>query len=128
MSRKTVSVLLSEGYLTLTSKEAIELFDDYVNNGMLFELLSNLFNEYAKGQDNNNALAKELMAIKQSQKVILERLELGTQLSLPNGESNIVEPSIEVKEVIVKKAPTKPPKTGGGGLLSQFGKNFNKFK
>lgn len=119
-----VNVLMSEGYLSLRSKESVELFNELVENGLLFEVLSNLFNDYAKGKNSIDNLANQVQTLVQVNRAMIKKMENGS----------IIKPKEEVVEVIEQKPKeisvqaTKKALKGKNNLMAQLKSGFNKIK
>ena len=106
------SILVSDGYLTLRSKESIALFNELVEQGLIWDVLSNLFNDYAENKTK---------ALVQVNKVMLQKMTNGT----------IIEPKEKIVESQPKEISIGAPKKalkGKGNLMAQLKSGFNKIK
>lgn len=115
------SILVSDGYLTLRSKESIELFNELVEQGLIWDVLSNLFNDYAENKTSIDNLSDQIKALVQVNKVMLQKMTNGT----------IIEPKEKLVESQPKEISIGAPKKalkGKGNLMAQLKSGFNKIK
>lgn len=125
-------VTIEEGYLLLETKEARDFINQLVENGTLWETLSNILNSYVSSQLINDR-SKEIDDLKLILGSVVKKLDtMDNKLTalppssdnsgkLNYNKSDIVEPS-EVK-IKVEKKSTKH--TGGLGSILN---NFNNLK
>lgn len=123
--RKLITVTIEKGYLTLTSQEALDLFNDQVDSGLLWQFLSQLFNDYVDGKQNNS-MDNRINQMLELQKKMLEYMSRTNVKTLPS--DNFVEPKepAVVKEVSVQSKSLKPKK--GGSLFGSLVNKFDTFK
>ena len=98
--RKLITVTIEKGYLTLTSQEALDLFNDQVDSGLLWQFLSQLFNDYVDGKQNNS-MDNRINQMLELEKKMLEYMSRTNVKTLPSDK--FVEPKepAVVKEVSV---------------------------
>ena len=123
--RKLITVTIEKGYLTLTSQEALDLFNDQVDSGLLWQFLSQLFNDYVDGKQNNS-MDDRINQMLELQKKMLEYMSRANVKTLPSDK--FVEPKepAVVKEVSVQSKSLKPKK--GGSLFGSLVNKFDTFK
>lgn len=123
--RKLITVTIEKGYLTLTSQEALDLFNDQVDSGLLWQFLSQLFNDYVDGKQNNS-MDNRINQMLELQKKMLEYMSRTNVKTLPSDK--FVEPKepAVVKEVSVQSKSLKPKK--GGSLFGSLVNKFDTFK
>ena len=123
--RKLITVTIEKGYLTLTSQEALDLFNDQVDTGLLWQFLSQLFNDYVDGKQNNS-MDNRINQMLELQKKMLEYMSRTNVKTLPSDQ--FVEPKepAVVKEVSVQSKSLKPKK--GGSLFGSLVNKFDTFK
>lgn len=125
-----VSVEIKQGYLTLRSKESLELFDALVNEGRLFDVLSVLFDDYAHNKNSIDKLASQISMLVDVNKRMMKTIESGAQISAPTAQDAlVVEEPIKVKEVALPKPKQKKIKSGSkADNLKALKDRFNKIK
>ena len=125
-----VSVEIKQGYLTLRSKESLELFDALVNEGRLFDVLSVLFDDYAHNKNSIDKLASQISMLVDVNKRMMKTIESGAQISAPTAQDTlVVEEPIKVKEVALPKPKQKKIKSGSkADNLKALKDRFNKIK
>ena len=122
--RKLTTVTMERGYLTLTSQEALDFFLDQVDSGLLWQLLSQLFNDYVDGKSQKSLDSKVSQMI-ELQKLIVDNMSKVNVKTLPS--DNFVEPKepATVKEVTISDKPLKPK---SGSMFGNLTNTFKKFK
>lgn len=125
-----VSVEIKQGYLTLRSKESLELFDILVNEGRLFDVLSVLFDDYAHNKNSIDKLASQISMLVDVNKRMMKTIESGAQISAPTAQDAlVVEEPIKAKEVALPKPKQKKIKSGSkADNLKALKDRFNKIQ
>lgn len=122
------TVDIEKGYLILDSKKSLDLFNELVTNGSLWERLSDLFNECAKQSGDSDKYQEELTNIYEMLgKVLVSNQRMENALSqipkgLPNEKAvNQLKPK-EVEIDMVKDVTVKPMKSAnkGSSIFSKF--------
>ena len=119
MNRKIINVYIDKGYLTLDSERALDLFNDQVESGLIWQFISQLFNDYARSPSRDEELTAKLDALIEVQKLTLERLSVSNKL-VSNTETFIEPKESVVKTITVERKPVKPNGSLFGGLTNKF--------
>lgn len=118
MDRKIVNVYIDKGYLTLDSEDSLDLFADQVESGLIWQFISQLFNDYSKAARREEEITTKLDALLELQKMTLDAVKCNVTVV---NEDKIVKPKENVTKLnTVTSKALKPSGSLFGGLTNKF--------
>lgn len=118
MDRKIVNVYIDKGYLTLDSEDSLDLFADQVENGLIWQFISQLFNDYSKTARREEEITVKLDALLELQKMTLDAVKCNVTVV---NKDKIVKPKENVIKLnTVTSKALKPSGSLFGGLTNKF--------
>ena len=118
MDRKIVNVYIDKGYLTLDSEDSLDLFADQVENGLIWQFISQLFNDYSKSARREEEVTTKLDALLELQKMTLDAVKCNVNVV---NKDKIVKPKENVAKLnTVTSKALKPSGSLFGGLTNKF--------
>lgn len=118
MDRKIVNVYIDKGYLTLDSEDSLDLFADQVESGLIWQFISQLFNDYSKAARREEEITTKLDALLELQQMTLDAVKCNVTVV---NKDKIVKPKENVTKLnTVTSKALKPSGSLFGGLTNKF--------